>query len=157
MLCWYILTIFPYYFNLWVSKWASSDVWTVHTFMGPTTEMPRGTGIFIMATIRRDQIQPDPGARQVSFTACKFMTSLNPDVWCHILASMHPEHNRKKFLTEGITKGFWVGFKYQYTTINDHICKKGLTHASNFSNLRPCNSAWIWPTALKFGSRTVLS
>ena len=35
--------------------------------------------------------------------------------------------------------------------------KRNLIHASNFSNLRLCNSTCIWPTALTFGCRTVLS
>ena len=45
----------------------------------------------------------------------------------------------------------------QYTHICDRIYERGLIHASIFSTLRLCNSACVWPTALKFGGRTVLS
>ena len=41
--------------------------------------------------------------------------------------------------------------------ICDRIYEKGLIHTSNSSTLRMCNSAFIGPTALKFGSRTLLS
>ena len=37
------------------------------------------------------------------------------------------------------------------------FAKKGLIHASSFSTLRLCNSAFVWLTALKLGSRTFLS
>ena len=37
------------------------------------------------------------------------------------------------------------------------FAKRGLIHASNFSTLRRCNSASVGPTALKFGSSTLLS
>ena len=37
------------------------------------------------------------------------------------------------------------------------FAKRGLIHASNVSTLRMCNSTSIRPTALKFGSRTLLS
>ena len=40
--------------------------------------------------------------------------------------------------------------------ICDWICEKGLIYASNFSTLMLYNSACVWPTALKFSSRTVL-
>ena len=42
-------------------------------------------------------------------------------------------------------------------SICDQICERGLILESNFSTLRLCNSACVRPTALKFGSGTVLS
>ena len=39
----------------------------------------------------------------------------------------------------------------------NRIYEKGLIHASNFSNLRICNSACAGHAAMKFGSRTFLS
>ena len=45
----------------------------------------------------------------------------------------------------------------QLNTLSSHcMCKKGLIHATNFTNSRLCNSACVWLTALKFGGRTVL-
>ena len=43
-----------------------------------------------------------------------------------------------------------------HNTFVTGFTKRGLIHASNFSNLRLCYLAYIWPTALKFGSRTFL-
>ena len=37
------------------------------------------------------------------------------------------------------------------------FAKRGLIHASNFSTLRMSNSAFVGPTALKFGGRPFLS
>ena len=37
------------------------------------------------------------------------------------------------------------------------FAKRGLIHASNFLTVRMCNSACVWPTDLKCGSRIVLS
>ena len=53
------------------------------------------------------QIQPNPDTThwQVSPTACKVMTPLNPDSRCHILAS-HSEQDLNKFFIEGIMEGF---------------------------------------------------
>ena len=33
---------------------------------------------------------------------------------------------------------------------------RGLIHISNFSTLRLCNYVCVWPTVLKFGSKTIL-
>ena len=43
------------------------------------------------------------------------------------------------------------------TTYVTEFAKRDLTHASNFSTLRMCNSASVGPTALKFGGRPLLS
>ena len=47
---------------------------------------------------------------------------------------------------------------YMYLDIYvTEFAKRSLIHASDFSTLRRCNSACVGPTALKFGSRTLLS
>ena len=43
---------------------------------------------------------------------------------------------------------------YTYVT---EFAKRGLIHASNFSNLRMCNSASVGPIALTFGGKPFLS
>ena len=45
----------------------------------------------------------------------------------------------------------------RYSTNVTEFAKRGLIYASNFSNLRLCNSACVRPTVLKIGNRTILS
>ena len=73
--------------------------------------------ILIMATTQSSQILIPP--IQVSSTVYKVMTPLQPDVWYHMLAS-YPKQDLINFFIEGITRGFWIGFNYQYTTFTPY-------------------------------------
>ena len=52
---------------------------TVGTSSSRRSANNRGHRIFIIATIKREQIHPDSGTTQVLSTACKVMALLNPD------------------------------------------------------------------------------
>ena len=76
-----------------------------------------------------------------------------------MMVMMFSEQHRISNLYLIYTEDGLVALKKEdlYTIYVTEFAKRGLIHASNFSTLRICNSAYVWTTALKLSSRTFLS
>ena len=62
----------------------------------------------------REHIKWNPDTTHLPPAACK-ITTLKPDEWYRMLAK-YPEQNLVKFVVDGITEGFRIGFNYQSTS-----------------------------------------
>ena len=59
----------------------------------------------------------------------------------------------KYHIVQNLTvKNVWMDIYIYIHIYVAEFAKRGLTHASDFSTLRRCNSASVGPTALKIGS-----